>query len=465
MKKVFRKVTRWPMAYLARGDKRELTWAGIAWYGERVGLYALSAMGFRLARRALLKRDNSTAFSRHLHYQFWEVRARHRSWLLSCVHHDPLFDCEATPSTGACSHERGCIRPEWFAYAWTALGLRIWGELDSSCSANQLMVMIDGREVRSVKLARPKRGGMSFRFHLRREVLSELPASCELSLQLPDGQCVSCGSVDSLLLVCPHGSGELARKLDAGWYIDKKGYLNAPVQPIEERQGAYLAIYEQARRHFDEHAGSPLFLLYGTLLGCVRDGDFIPGDDDFDAGYVSHCTDVDAVREETKQLVVELVLAGFVCSFNRAGRLFRLRRPSDPVGIHLDVRPVWYESGRIWAHKQASLELTIEDFLPVEQRVLRGTKVYLPRWPERFLEAYYGKGWRVPDPSYSNASNPAPASVKKKLERLCIRPSDYFEIQRVIEVRRGENPGAGCLIADGLFPLYPLEAYEAHCEW
>ncbi len=79
-------------------------------------------------------------------------------------------------------------------------------------------------------------------------------------------------------------------------------------------------------------------------------------------------------------MVVELVKAGFTVSFNRKGRLFRLQwEHGDTDGLHLDVRPVWFQDGRVWLHNHCSFPARREDFLPAAERPFRGTTVRVPR--------------------------------------------------------------------------------------
>jgi phosphorylcholine metabolism protein LicD len=101
--------------------------------------------------------------------------------------------------------------------------------------------------------------------------------------------------------------------------MNKKGVISATEDELRERQSAYLELYADLRRFFAEELGKPLMLMYGTLLGYHRDGDLIPGDDDFDAGYISDEHDPIAVKEETKRVIATLVRAGYLVSFNRRG--------------------------------------------------------------------------------------------------------------------------------------------------
>lgn len=353
-----------------------------------------------------------------------------------------------------------------FDVSFSHLGLRLDGfVMPAATSERHLELKLNGQLIRTIPLSRKGPIPPFFHYQLKREVLVRFPEKSELVLSTAEGEALVTCKCPVVQIELPHGDGSIFEYLEAGGRIDKKGFLALTPDTIHARQARYLDIYSEARKYFTEQFGSPLFVMYGTLLGLVREGDFIQGDDDFDAGYISHQTNAKAVKQETMDLVVNLVLSGFTCSFNRNGRLFRLRLKDDKPDVHLDVRPVWYEEDHIWAHKQARLPLTVDDFLPVETRELRGVPVDVPRNAESFLKAYYGEGWQVPDPTFSNASQKVPRRVKKKLNSVCITPADYQSMQADIEARRADHPNAGKLIATGLHPLYPLEEYEANCEW
>ena len=395
-------------------------------------------------------------------FQFWQFFLEKTYYMAGRARvSDPLFECRAEPlaADDISLRENGIC-----GIIWTHLGLLISGVVFDR-SVRRARITIDGQFIRSIPVRRLPFLPGYIHYHIKREVLKRFPREPLFELQTSDKRPLMCAAGRAFKLTVPHGAGDLLEHLRSGASINKKGFF-APVRDnVAAMQSRYLKIYDRARDYFDSRFGSPLFLLYGTLLGSYRQGDFIPGDDDFDGGYISRKTGASEVKKETMDLVVDLVLNGFVCSFNRKGRLFRLRLKDDPPEVYLDLRPVWYERGSIWAHKQACLPLSIDDFLPVSTAELRGTKVYHPRNTEAFLLAYYGPGWRVPDPTYSNASQSVTFSVARKLDSICITPADYAAMSKQIEERRSGFPDAGCLFSAGMHGLYPLDEYEKRCEW
>jgi len=374
---------------------------------------------------------------------------------------EPVFNCRAIaiPGTDYSARKTGI-----YEVNWTHLGMLFDGLLFDK-STKQVQLILDGLPIRCIAVRKIPLLPGYFHFYVKREVLNTFPSSSILEVRTLEDKVLLCNNGTSVQLTIPQGTGKLIERIKSGASINKKGFYAPTKEELTNRQDRYLKIYDKARIYFDEQFGSPLFLLYGTLLGFYRQGDFIPGDDDFDAGYISTKTTAREVKQETMQLVVDLVLAGFNCSFNRKGRLFRLRLADDAPDVHLDLRPVWYEDGFIWAHKQAHLPLYITDFLPPQTNELRGIKVYHPNNTEAFLQAYYGPGWRVPDPSYSNSSQWIPRFIIKKLDSICITPADYSVMHLQIEKRRTDYPNAGKLLSPSLNKLYPLEEFEKNCEW
>ncbi len=420
------------------------------------GKYDDAIVCFQKGYDEIREKDDSTAFKLH---QLWQYRLEQARFMAGKPDvEDPFFHCKSEPVGRYDGKEGGR-----FSLTWTHKGLNLSGV--SGIKAKSVRVFIDNVMIREFRIRKGRFLPGSFRFLMSRPLVGIFPTECTLTLSLSTGEILTYRKSDSVHLTVPHGTGELFAKLDSGIKVNKKGMLTASEEDIKKRQERYLELYRWANSFFQEKLGKPLFILYGTLLGFYRGGDYIPGDDDFDAGYFSLKNSAAEVKTELKKLVVEMVLEGAYCNVNRKGKLFRFRLSEDDPSVHLDLRPVWFEEGSIWLHKQACLPLKPEDFLPVQNGTLRSVEIMYPANPEAFLEAYYGKGWKVPDPSYTNSSVSIPDSVIEKLRSICISPEEFSDMSAEIDARRKDYPGAGKLVSMGSQSLYPLDEYEALCGW
>lgn len=370
---------------------------------------------------------------------------------------DPLFRCTVTPVSRArqAGRERTVGR---YALDVADNGFRLFGFVPRG--VRQVAITLDGRTIR---LQAAGGGGRvaEFSFTLRRSTLATFPPTSRLQVRADDGALLRTPAAGfGYDLRVPHGDGSLQRRLGDGGMLDKKGALPLGTSGLEQRTAAYLELYERARGTFERALGRPLFLMYGTLLGCWRDGALIAGDDDFDVGYVAEASDPLQVKQETFALIERLVEAGFWISFNRRGRLFRLADPAmagrDTGSVHLDVRPLWFQDGSVWAHNHFTMPSERGDWLPFEHGQLGGTTVLLPRRTERFLEGHYGPGWRVPDPGFTYFRENTPESVWATLARALITPPEYRRLRARIEASRTGSGAVGGLRSDGWDDLYPL---------
>lgn len=400
----------------------------------------------------------STVSPRRQAYQFSLERAR-RNAGLSYVD-DPLFLCGIESLPESKDPEIVTEPPGSFKVIFKYNGALFKVKLKNN-GLKYVELLIDGVPFRRIKIIRDT---YHYKFTVKRPSLSHFPTRGKLSVRTSDGTYLVSGDSASLILRIPHGSGDIEQVLRNCKYLGKKGGIPDTPEEIFLKQNEYLKLYERAKKYFDTELSLPLFLMYGTLLGLYRDGDFIPGDDDFDVGYISQEKDPIAVKKETKTIIANLVRAGFTVSFNQAGRPFRLSYQIDghTSGIHLDIRPVWYQDGHIWAHKQACLLCSLDDFQPCQKAILRGTEVYIPNNPEAFLKAYYGPGWKIPDPSYTNDYFVDP-KVIRNLSKVCWTVDDYRQVRQ--SIRNSVDELEGDLIFKSDLDLYPLENYEAKCGW
>ncbi len=320
-------------------------------------------------------------------------------------------------------------------------------------------LILSGKKIRRLN-CQSGGGYRMFKINLSRQVIETLPLKSELTIQTVESETnLLYKSSEKAIIELPHGQDTLFHLMENGSAITKKGQITDPEETVRERQNAYLALYTRVREFFESELQMPLFAMYGTLLGIYREGDFIKGDDDFDAGYIVSSTRPGDVKKETKEIVMKLIKAGFIVSFNRRGKLFRIQTEKGfDHKIHLDLRPVWFNSGNMWAHLQACIPGKREDFLPVQTVTLRGVDIDIPRVPEVLLEGYYGKGWKVPDPGYVNDLAKNQDFIIRTLNKTLLTPREYLAMKKNL-AGLGNGEQEEQFVSTSYQPLYPLSEY------
>lgn len=167
-----------------------------------------------------------------------------------------------------------------------------------------------------------------------------------------------------------------------------------------------------------EAAGIETFLTAGTLLGAIREGDFLPFDKDIDLGVSSRVPMADIARAMAADPDFDTDWKpgddGILYCWRWKKRLaidfFRFYEEGDTVwyGLH--------RSGELmkWVHKP--FELVDLDWL--------GIKVRIPADSEFFLEEVYGPDWRIPDPDCAQWACP---NIEGGLPPIC-RNSAHADI-------------------------------------
>lgn len=420
----------------------------------------VSGLLYRVSRHP----DFGFAHARHLVQHGQHARATKLYGQADSDLQDPLFAAQVTPDPTPADTPA----PGVFQVQLGYLGLRLSGFVrhkPGRPEPEQVSLTLEGVTLRHETL-RFQNGVARFRCRISRPVLETFPKQAQLTAQvtttaaqpsapIPSAPVLpSPGGGQGWCLALPHATGGIAEAIAHHGPLEKKGHLRPDPETLALRQAGYLRLYQSLQKIFAEVFDRPLVILYGTLLGQVRAGDFIPGDDDFDVGYPSRATTPKAVRTEAIEIMSTLAARGFVIVLNETGRPFRIRAADGPVWCHLDNRPIYCPGdGHVWLHKHARLPLPLADFETPETARLRDASVLRPRNPDAFLAAYYGPHWRIPDPGYSNAAKPIPREITKGLARICLSTAE----QRMLAQR---YPGK--IIPEKLQPLYPLDAYAKH---
>jgi tetratricopeptide (TPR) repeat protein len=321
-------------------------------------------------------------------------------------------------------------RPGYFEASVTAHGLHIEGLLIHG-TAGSVELCLDGRPI--ISTAGNQTGWhRDFKLTLVHDVLAEFPTRSTLTLRVGGNELATFRGACSVEVIVPDGRGGLFEMLIGGRTITKKGrWADAGA---EARDREYLAAYAKARAFFEKELGIKLFLSYGTLLGCYRDGRLIPGDDDFDVSFVSRATSPEEFREECRLVIKKLLRGGFDSRVAVDGRMFHLR-VDDVV---LDVNPFWFYNGRAWSFDAHELDHDVFD--PPAVMNVDGFEVYIPAKAELFLAENYGLDWRTPrsDFQYHRAK-----ADRAFLRRVRLGPSEVRALTEYSERLLAVDPSAG----------------------
>ncbi len=178
---------------------------------------------------------------------------------------------------------------------------------------------------------------------------------------------------------------------------------NRIVTTFETRDAQHTKpLLDSTERLLDElrDAGVAAFPAYGTLLGAVREQDFIGHDSDVDLAYVSREKHPLDVARESFRLQRHLKERGYAVDRYSAAALKVDVVEADGTVRGLDVFGGYFLDGRLYLMGEIGLEFEEEWIFPLGTCTLAGRTLPAPAMPEKLLEATYGPGWKVPDPAF-----------------------------------------------------------------
>lgn len=158
-------------------------------------------------------------------------------------------------------------------------------------------------------------------------------------------------------------------------------------------------------RLFEAEFGLPIYLTWGTLLGAVREQDFIGHDNDIDLAYLSAATTDFEIVEENETIVRVLRDHGLTVQRHTKGQLHvnvaRDQRTAQLPAYNLDVWTTWVREGRYYHYPDIKGDVAAAAVTPLARGAFRGERLLLPAEPDSVLRCFYGDDWSEPDPGYA----------------------------------------------------------------
>lgn len=183
--------------------------------------------------------------------------------------------------------------------------------------------------------------------------------------------------------------------------VDKGGRLQRDFShTAASARDEIMDALEKVMHDLTEECGLQTYLMYGCLLGAVRDGHMIGHDSDADVAYLSaHTHPFDIIRECTAAMRRMKALGWKVVRMSGAN--FKVWVPlPDGRRVGIDVFGSFHVGERFFVTGSLTGRLDRSALLPFGTVTLEGREITAPARPEEVLAFTYGPDWRVPDPAF-----------------------------------------------------------------
>lgn len=192
----------------------------------------------------------------------------------------------------------------------------------------------------------------------------------------------------------------LQQRLDDGYILTQTGRVMLSKRLDEEWQRRVAGIYTRVREVVAEKFDHDVFIVYGTLLGSVREGGYIGHDADFDSAFISRHRTGPEAAEEIVSIALALLDAGLEVDMRQ--RVLHVHDPEDRKH-RIDLFHLYFDpEGRLrfpWG-VAGSGNYTVDDYQGTELVDFPGGKVLRPKDPEPLVAHIYGDDWRLPKPGF-----------------------------------------------------------------
>lgn len=165
---------------------------------------------------------------------------------------------------------------------------------------------------------------------------------------------------------------------------------------------------------FEKRTKLTIYLIYGTLLGAVRESDFLKHDYDIDLAYLSKETEINKIVEEKNRVLEILKEADLLIKSFGYGHFHTY---SFDKSMALDMWTSWIDqNNNFYAVSAYDAWVKKEDIEPFTKIKLRGIDFTVPKDYDKFLTVYYGN-WKIPQKTWQQSTKFVGLPISEKYER------------------------------------------------
>ncbi len=189
---------------------------------------------------------------------------------------------------------------------------------------------------------------------------------------------------------------ELRARLAEGHVITQMGGIMLSKKLDMQWQSTVMGLYQRVREVLEAETEYQPFLVYGTLLGAVREGGYLGHDADFDAAYVSHHRGGEAATNELRDIALLLISAGLEVVAVRA--CLHIHDRENPAH-RIDLFHLFFDDSGALKFPfgiAGTTTVTEADWRGLHEIDFPGGRALIPVNSEQLVQHIYGDDWRRP---------------------------------------------------------------------